>query len=146
VNIPWFEFAAGAIAVAGCVVIYVAALRAFRRTIAEQQQAANRQLNALAMTVKALQARVAELGGTEKAGAETELAEGTADAPKNTAGEDSGELKPETLAAISAAATVFLGQKAHIRPALPAAQDAVGAWAQQGRVFVQTSHNPRPRA
>jgi hypothetical protein len=56
-------------------------------------------------------------------------------------------LQPETLAVISAAATTFLGKEARIRAAhaVPA-ENAAGAWAQQGRVIVQTSHTPRPRA
>jgi len=148
VKVHWLDFAVGAaIAAAGCALIYVAAVRALRRAIAERQQATDRQLRALAMTVRALQARVVELGGAEGAGTEAGSAEGAAGTPENMAGEQGEQLKPETLAAITAAATAFLGKRARIRSAraLPAAQDPVGAWAQQGRVFVQTSHNLRPR-
>ena len=147
-KVHWFDLAvAGAIAMAGCTLIYAAALRALRRAIAERQQAADRQLSALATTVKALQARVAELGGMERASGEAGSAEGTASATENMAGEEGEQLKPETLAAITAATTAFLGKKVRVRSVrpLPAAQDSVGAWAQQGRVFVQTSHNLRPR-
>ncbi len=144
----WFDLAAGAaMAAAGCALLYALGVRAMRRAIAERQESTDRQLSALAMTVKALQARVAELGSAERS-REGSAAEGLAYVAENMAGEEGKELRPETLAAIAAATAVFLGKKARIRTAraLPAAKDAVGAWAQQGRVIVQTSHNLRPRA
>ncbi len=57
------------------------------------------------------------------------------------------KVKPETVAALTAAAAAFLNKKARIRSAnlAPAAQDSAGAWAQQGRVIVLGSHNFRPR-
>jgi hypothetical protein len=112
--------------------------------IAEQKEDTDRQLSALAMTVKALQVRVAELGVETARPAAVEAAAGVAE---RTEGQEVGQIEPQTLAAISAAATAYLGKKSRIRSAraLPAAQDTVDAWAQQGRVFVQTSHNPRPR-
>jgi len=55
------------------------------------------------------------------------------------------ELKPETLAAITAAATAFLGKSARVRSARELSANAVGAWARQGRAFVHSSHNPRQR-
>jgi hypothetical protein len=63
------------------------------------------------------------------------------------AGDPKKPIKPEIMAAITAAATAFLGKNARIRSArtVPAEQDGAGAWAQQGRVVVQTSHNLRSR-
>ena len=55
------------IAGAGCAAIYVAVARALRRAVSEQQREMERQLHAMAATVKALQARVAELGRLEEA-------------------------------------------------------------------------------
>ena len=141
----WFDLVATAgFAALGCAVIYAIVVRALRRVIAEQKEDTDRQLSALAMTVKALQVRVAELGVETARPAAVEAAAGVAE---RTEGQEVGQIEPQTLAAISAAATAYLGKKARIRSAraLPAAQDTVDAWAQQGRVFVQTSHNPRPR-
>jgi len=54
----------------------------------------------------------------------------------------SQQVTPKTLSVIAAAVTEFLGKNVRIRSAkmLPP-PDAVGRWAEQGRVTVQTSHN-----
>ena len=107
-------------------------------SIVEKQSELERQLHAMAATVKALEARVAELGSLEEA-REGEVR--TISAVAETA----PETGPETVAVLTAAATAFLGKKARVRSAQlqPAAQEGAGAWARQGRVSVQTSHNPR---
>jgi len=51
------------------------------------------------------------------------------------------ELSEETLAVLTAAVAAFLGKHARVRRARLAPRAASGAWAQQGRVFVQASHN-----
>lgn len=54
----------------------------------------------------------------------------------------SEEVSPEVLTIISAAVAAFLGKKARVRSARwirPTTPTSV--WAQQGRVFVQASHN-----
>jgi hypothetical protein len=63
------------------------------------------------------------------------------DSPSNPS---SQPVTPETLSMIAAAVTEFLGKSVRIRSAtmLPL---AVGRWAQQGRVTVQTSHNIKQR-
>jgi hypothetical protein len=54
----------------------------------------------------------------------------------------SHELTSETLCVIAAAVTEFLGKKVRVRSAkLVTSTKAVGRWARQGRVMVQTSHN-----
>jgi FtsZ-binding cell division protein ZapB len=145
VKVHWSDAGmAATLVAAGCVAIYAGLSRAFRRAVAERQQTMERRLDALTMTVKALQLQVAELAGREPAlpgeiDAVTGAAENMAD--------ESQQVKPETLAVITAAATAFLGKKARIRVAhAEPASDAAGAWAQQGRVIVQTSHNLRPGA
>lgn len=51
-------------------------------------------------------------------------------------------ISPEIMAVISAAVTHFLGLRARIRHARVVQQPTgVSPWAQQGRVFVQASHN-----
>ena len=50
-------------------------------------------------------------------------------------------------ARIAAAVTAYLGKKVRIRSAkmLQSPYEIVNPWSQQGRVFVQASHNLRPR-
>jgi hypothetical protein len=60
-------------------------------------------------------------------------------APPVAAGE---EVSPETLLVIAAAVTAYLGKKVRIRSAkVVYSPDSFNAWSQQGRVFVQASHN-----
>ena len=99
----------------------------------------------MSTTVKALQARVAELGREQ-----TAVAENGANAATQATAEDravaSDAPEPEIVAALTAAATAYVGKKARIRSAalMPADENGVDPWAQQGRVIVQTSHNLRP--
>jgi methylmalonyl-CoA carboxyltransferase 12S subunit len=54
----------------------------------------------------------------------------------------SAEITPEILMVLTAAVSAFLGKKAKIRRARVAQYAGLSsAWAQQGRVFVQASHN-----
>lgn len=143
-KLHWTDWAVVAVLVAaGCTVIYAGLLRAMRRAVAERQWSMERQLSALSATVKALQERVAELGRLQAARAlEGEVAAISAEAERKKEA-----LKPEIVAAITAAAAAFLGKKVRIRSTqlLPAKQDSPSAWARQGRVFVQTSRNLRSR-
>jgi hypothetical protein len=133
------------IAGAGCAAIYAGLERVLRRAVEERQRDMERQLNAMATTVKALQARVTELSRLQAARAEVTVIA----TPAEIAGQATqAQTKPEIVAALTAAATAFLGKKARVRSAqlLPnAQQDGAGAWAQQGRMIVQTSHNLRQR-
>ncbi len=52
-----------------------------------------------------------------------------------------GELSEEILMVLAAAVAAVMGKKARIRRARPSIPMASSAWAQQGRVFVQASHN-----
>ena len=143
-KVHWTDVAiATVVFAAGCVAIYAGLARALRRAVAERQLSTDRQLSALAMTVKALQLRVAELSGPPAKPMQAHDVDSGCVAGENMA----GQVQPKTLAVITAAATTALGKKARVRSAqaLPAAQEDAGAWAQQGRVIVQTSHNLRPR-
>jgi methylmalonyl-CoA carboxyltransferase large subunit len=53
------------------------------------------------------------------------------------------EVSEEVLLVIAAAVTVYLGKKTRVRSArmLQSPYEIVNPWAQQGRVFVQASHN-----
>ncbi len=52
---------------------------------------------------------------------------------------EAGGISPEILMVLTAAVAAFLGKKARIRRASP--MPSMNSWAQQGRVFVQASHN-----
>ena len=148
-KVHWADAAiAAALTAAACTAIYAGLVRALRRAVAERQQATERKLSALETTVKALQLRVVELKSFEAARAQQGAVDAMADATESldkTAGEENRQIKHETLAAITAAAATFLGRKVHVRSAQPRPASEAGAWAQQGRVIVQTSHNLRPR-
>jgi len=145
-RLHWTEWTAlAALVAAGCVAIYGGVARALRRAVRERQREKERHLNAMSTTVKALQARVAELGREQ-----TAVAENGANAATQATAEDravaSDAPEPEIVAALTAAATAYVGKKARIRSAalMPADENGVDPWAQQGRVIVQTSHNLRP--
>jgi hypothetical protein len=118
-----------------------------RRAVGEKQRETERQLGAMATTVKALQTRVAELGGQEALRARSSERAATFNAAEKEGGQKQESSEPEIVAVLTAAASTFLGKKAHVRSAeqAPAERSSAGAWAQQGRSFVQTSHNPRSR-
>lgn len=141
-KVHWTEWAVlMALAGAACVAVYAAMARAMRLAVAERQRETDRRLSAMAATVSALQARVAELGGLQQ------RQSGVAAIAGKTEAMATGEPVAETVAVLTAAAATFLGKKARIRSAqlLPAEPSGAGTWAQQGRAFVQTSHNPRSR-
>ncbi len=54
----------------------------------------------------------------------------------------SEDISPELLVLLGAAATAYLGKKVRVRSAkmLQTPYEIVNPWAQQGRVFVQASH------
>jgi methylmalonyl-CoA carboxyltransferase 12S subunit len=51
------------------------------------------------------------------------------------------EMPPEIVMVLTAAVAAFLGKRARIRGARLVRTAPSSAWAQQGRVFVQASHN-----
>ena len=142
----------------GCVVTYVSMQRKLRRIVVELQQSSRQQLDALAQTLKAVEDRVAELKRPAAAppvvapvavpAAKAQAALPTSEkaaAPQKQ--ETQEEVTPEMLVVIAAAVTAFLGKKVRIRSAkmLQSPYEIVNPWSQQGRVFVQASHNLRSR-
>jgi methylmalonyl-CoA carboxyltransferase large subunit len=111
------------------------------QALSERQQATEGQLKALADTLKALEAQVA---GLSLAAARPAAVPAAA---KQAASPEKGQVTPEVLVMIAAAVTAFLGKKVRIRSAkmLQSPYEVVNPWSQQGRVFVQASHNLRPR-
>jgi len=61
--------------------------------------------------------------------------------PKPPEPEQAEEIAPETILVLSAAVAAFLGKRARIKSARLVRAAPSSAWAQQGRVFVQASHN-----
>ena len=137
----------GATCAAGYAGLMAGLMRAMRRAVAEKERETERQLSAMAMTVEALQARVAELGGLNATPALQRESAAASIAAESEGGQKQESPQPEIVAVLTAAATTFLGKKARVRSAQlsPADAGSAGAWAQQGRAFVQTSHNPRSR-
>ena len=107
-------------------------------SLVEKQCEMERRLQAMAATIADLEARVAELIRTQTA-QQAEVAQISASAEL----QDASQVTPEIVATLTAAATAFVGKKARVRSAQPAAQNGSVAWAQQGRVNVQTSHKLR---
>jgi hypothetical protein len=150
VALNWADLASIAVLVtAGCAVSYAILQRTIRRAVLERQQATERQLSALAVKVKALEARVAELNQIlelqPEAASEFDMEAAAAAAEDAVAREDT-EVTPEMMAVITEAASAFLGKKVHVLSAklLEQPHEVISPWSQQGRVFVQASHNLRP--
>ena len=104
-----------------------------------EQQAAE-----LAGTVRALEAKLADLARAQTAAPKPAPATVPAPAPAVAApAKPAEEIAPELLVVMAAAVTVFLGKQVRIRSAkmLQSPYEIVNPWAQQGRVFVQASHN-----
>ncbi len=131
---------------AGYAVCYLGLRRTLRRAISERHEATESQLNALAVTLKLLEDRVAELSrNPELQAAAAPAMEMDAEEPPAEEAVDRGneEVTPEIMAVLAASASAFLGKKVRILSArlLEAPPEATNAWSQQGRVFVQASHN-----
>jgi hypothetical protein len=120
-----------------------------RQAASAQQRAMEDRLADLAGALKALEAKVAEVGRIQEKPA-VPVAAIEASAPAAAAPEvvePEEEVTAETLVVIAAAVTAFLGKKVRIRSAKMVRQprEAVSAWSQHGRMLVHSSHNPRAR-
>jgi methylmalonyl-CoA carboxyltransferase large subunit len=148
---------AGLLAVV-CGVTYLRLKRAFRQAAAELQRSGELQINALAATVKELERRVAGLSSELSQAVKTEPVSVPVSAPvvpvaaatpvvRSSPVREEEEITPELLVVMAAAVTAFLGKKVRIRSAkmLQSPYEIVNPWSQQGRVFVQASHNLRSR-
>lgn len=148
---------AGLVAVV-CGVTYLRLKRAFRRAAAELQRSGELQINALAATVKELERRVAGLSSELSQAVKTKPVSVPVSAPvvpvaaatpvvRSSPVREEEEITPELLVVMAAAVTAFLGKKVRIRSAkmLQSPYEIVNPWSQQGRVFVQASHNLRSR-
>ena len=147
-----------AVAVASALT-YALARRAFRRSLAELREATSEQVNSLRTSVTHLETGLAELRRRQPSEQEIIAAASTPGPPPDTHAAPSmvsaakrpeelqEEISADTLVVIAAAITSFLGKRVRIRSAkiLQSPYEIVNPWAQQGRVFVQASHNLRSR-
>ena len=134
---------------AGCLVCSVGLWVMLRQAAAGSQRATESRLDELTIALKALEAKIAEVGKIREkpaAAPVAEVKEPVVAAPQTVVREDE-EVTPETLVVIAAAVTAFLGKKVRIRSArkVTATREGVSAWSQHGRMLVHSSHNPRSR-
>ena len=121
---------------------------ALRQSIAEESA---QQRKALLEAISELRAATAPVAPAPAPSVEAPAAPGPAvvqpvvppaPAPISPAPAVAEEVTPEILMVISAAVAAFFGKKAKIRRVRPAGLSHGGSvWAQQGRAFVQASHN-----
>jgi len=131
----------------GFAVAYLALRRSLRRAVSEHRQITDRQLGELTDALKLLEARLAELSPAlaQRQLPASGLAMEAAAGGEETLVPQQRGIAPEILAVITAAVTAYLGANARVR-SVSTMQPAIGAacaWSQQGRVFVQSSHNIR---
>ena len=127
-------------------------LRSKTERFAELQQTSEQQIRQLTSAVRRLEARLAELAKAPASPAPKALTVAAPVAspvttPAPSAKEKREEITPELLVLMASAVTVFLGKTVRIRSAkrLQSPYEIVNPWSQQGRVFVQASHNLRSR-
>ena len=134
------------VAAAAC---FAALLRVRRRTeqVTELQQTNAQQIRQALRLVEALERRIAEAAKGPAASPAVPVVAAPVPAPTAVAVRKEREITPELLVILAAAATAFLGKVVRIRSAkkLQSPYEIVNPWSQQGRVFVQASHNLRPR-
>src|SRR5215831_12474955 len=112
-RINWSEMGLAAMLLGGaCATVFAVRRRLMRRSLAEQR-AASEQIAALNATVEMLRAQIVEMNRLRS----ERHVESPAPEPagENFSGETTDPMKPEMLAVISAAATVFLGKTARVR-------------------------------
>lgn len=137
---PFRLWLLGGAVVGGWFAAHLSQQRMVRREMAELRQEIRRQSWRLDELEKALPATAEEPAAImtampqQKSGSQPL----SPPSPAVRAGE---EIAPETLAVIAAAVTAFLGKKVRIHQARLVNPEVVSPWAQQGRVYVQASHN-----
>jgi len=129
-RIRWSVVGIAAVLVgAACAAVYAEVQRSLRRAMAGQQKLTDRQIASLAKKVKALEAQLAVLRRTEDDPAEEMHGMGEIPALGDAAGcvldNPQPAMKPEILAAITAAASAFLGKTVRIRSVKPVMEQDV---------------------
>jgi outer membrane murein-binding lipoprotein Lpp len=135
-----------ALVVAGCLVALRRLQIKMEQRAAELQQRMAQKLQEVASTVRSLEMRIAELSKAPSAVVQPSPVAAPAPVPPVVpAAKKEEPIAPELLVVMAAAITVFLGKTVRIRSAkmLQSPYEIVNPWSQQGRVFVQASHNLR---
>ena len=147
-----FQFASagtavGAIvALAAAIVVYLLLQRSFKQTTEELRNGFERRIDSLENTIRDLASKAAQPAAPVQAkAAPVAAAPASARAPAPVVAAktaEAQEIAPEMLLVLAAAVTAFLGKKVRIRSAkMVYSPESNNAWSQQGRVFVQASHN-----
>jgi len=111
------------------------------QALSERQKTAEHKLSEMSAVLKALEARIAELG--QSVSGRTPTATATAKAAQAAPAKPlKPAITPEILVMLAAAATSYLGKQVRIRTAkmLQSPYEIVNPWSQQGRAFIQASH------
>ncbi len=139
-----------------CGITFAISRRAFRRGAEKLRRDSERQIGSLREAVQSLEMKIAELSKAASIqtpvsmpvpAAMTQPAPAAASKAAVSATPPQEEITPDLLVVMAAAVTAFLGKKVRIRSArmLQSPYEIVNPWAQQGRIFVQASHNLRSR-
>jgi hypothetical protein len=149
VTLHWTDIAVLLMAaLTGSIATYAVLQRSIWRRVSDEQAEIQQKLLALTGALHAMEARLPELRQAVVTAAPTpEMNAATTEvAVEPRIDADQEGLTPEILAAITAAAAALLGRHARIRSVRPLPpHQPVSPWSQQGRVFVQASHNLRSR-
>lgn len=140
-----------------CGTTFAVSRRAFRRGAEKLTRDSERKIGSLREAVQSLETKIAELNKATSiqtpvsapapaAVLQPQPAAASKAVPASAAAPEE-EITPDLLVVIAAAVTAFLGKKVRIRSArmLQSPYEIVNPWAQQGRIFVQASHNLRSR-
>jgi hypothetical protein len=134
----------GVLAMAGAAASIVILLR-LQHIVLARQQVIEDQINTIVAAARVIEAQLAgqhpSWNSSLAPDAESEAAAGVGDASAEVA--LGSIIEPEMQAAIAAAAIAAVGPKAQVRSARMVKSPDTNAWSQQGRVLVQSSHNPR---
>jgi methylmalonyl-CoA carboxyltransferase large subunit len=131
----------------GCALTYLALRAVFSRELRLLQA----QLEELKAATAAKRTEVAEVPKAMAAAAGVgassllqpcpEVSQVVTEVRQPVTAESSEEPSEEILVLIAAAVSAFLGKRARVRHTRLVHSEGVSPWAQQGRVFVQASHN-----
>lgn len=135
-KLHWIDLAlASALVAASLAIAGLALLRKLRQTVAGHKH----EVAELQESVQALESRLVQLSSNAELQSEPAAALEPAQPKKES-------ISSEIQAVLTAAAVALFGKKVRLRSArLRSSQAGVSQWSQQGRVIVQTSHNPRSR-
>lgn len=135
--------------VASWVVMYAVMRQHMEQTSTQLKREFEQKLNALTASAKATQpqpqaapAQKAAPAPAPVVAAQASPAAKPAPQPAPVVAGVQEDIAPETLLVIAAAVTAYLGKKVKIRSArMIYSHENYNSWSQQGRVFVQASHN-----